>query len=134
MGRGSFQTLLDYDRVEDLQRMYVLLSRIPEGLDPLRKIFEEYVKKVGQTAVSKLLGEGTEGADGLVPEAYVNSALFGGDAPLLRSGPRTVHTLRPFREHASTFFVPVQHHTGTSQCGSSLAIPLRVSDDRDMIM
>ena len=36
---------------------------------------------------------------------------------------------RPFREHASTFLVPVQHHTGTSQCGSSLAIPLRVSDE-----
>jgi len=35
----------------------------------------------------------------------------------------------PFREHASTFLVPVQHHTGTSQCGSSLAIPLRVSDE-----
>ena len=35
----------------------------------------------------------------------------------------------PFREHASTFFVPVQHHTGTSQCGSSLAILLRVSDE-----
>ena len=35
----------------------------------------------------------------------------------------------PFREHASTFLVPVQHHIGTSQCGSSLAIPLRVSDE-----
>ena len=33
------------------------------------------------------------------------------------------------RKHASTFFVPVQHHTGTSQCESSLAIPLRVSDE-----
>ena len=31
----------------------------------------------------------------------------------------------PFREHA---IVPM-HHTGTSQCGSSLAIPLRVSDE-----
>ena len=35
----------------------------------------------------------------------------------------------PFREHASTFFVPMQHHTGTSQCGSSLAISLWVSDE-----
>ena len=33
------------------------------------------------------------------------------------------------KEHASTFLVPVQHYTGTSQCGSSLAIPLRVSDE-----
>ena len=35
----------------------------------------------------------------------------------------------PFLEHASTFFVPVQHHTGTSQYGSSLAIPLRASGE-----
>jgi len=72
---GSFQALLDYDRDEDLQWMYVLLSRIPEGLEPLWKIFEEHVMKVGQTAVSKLLGKGTEGADGLVPKAYVNVLL-----------------------------------------------------------
>ena len=70
---GSFRTLLDHDRDEDLQRMYVLLSRIPGGLEPLRRIFEEHMKKVGQIAVSKLVGERTESADGLVPKAYVDS-------------------------------------------------------------
>lgn len=69
----SFQTLLDHDRDDDLQRMYALLSRIPEGLEPLRKRFEEHVKKAGQTAISKLVGEGT---DGLVSStAYMNALL-----------------------------------------------------------
>ncbi|KIM65778.1 hypothetical protein SCLCIDRAFT_1211764 [Scleroderma citrinum Foug A] len=71
----SFQTLLDYDKDEDLQRMYALLSRIPEGLEPLRKRFEEHVKRAGQNAVLKLVGQGTEGADGLDPKAYVDALL-----------------------------------------------------------
>ena len=71
----SFQNLLDFDKDEDLQRMYALLSRIPEGLEPLRKKFEEHVKKAGLTAVSKLVGEGAEGAEGLDPKAYVDALL-----------------------------------------------------------
>ena len=71
----SFQNLLDYDKDEDLQRMYALLSRITEGLEPLRKRFEEHVKRAGQNAVSKLVGQGTEGADGLDPKAYVDALL-----------------------------------------------------------
>ena len=63
----SFQIFLDYDRDEGLQRMYALLSRIP-----LRKIFEEHVKKAGQTAVSRVVGGG---ADGVVPKTYVNALL-----------------------------------------------------------
>lgn len=71
----SFQNLLDFDKDEDLQRMYALLSRIPEGLEPLRKKFEEHVKKAGLTAVSKLVGEGSDGVDGLDPKAYVDALL-----------------------------------------------------------
>jgi len=71
----SFQSLLDYDKDEDLQRMYALLSRIPEGLEPLRKRFEEHVKRAGQNAVLKLVGQGTEGADGLDPKSYVDALL-----------------------------------------------------------
>jgi cullin 1 len=52
----NFQSLLDYDKDEDLQRMYSLLSRIPEGLEPLRRKFEEHVKRTGLVAVSKLVG------------------------------------------------------------------------------
>lgn len=71
----SFQNLLDFDKDEDLQRMYALLSRIQEGLEPLRKKFEEHVKKAGLTAVSKLVGEGSDGVDGLDPKAYVDALL-----------------------------------------------------------
>jgi len=31
--REEFQTLLDFDKDEDLQRMYALLARIPDGLE-----------------------------------------------------------------------------------------------------
>ncbi|KAI0042482.1 Cullin-domain-containing protein [Auriscalpium vulgare] len=73
----NFQQLLDYDKDEDLQRMYALLSRIPEGLEPLRKKFEEHVKKAGLSAVAKL-GGGDAGADGetsVDPKAYVDALL-----------------------------------------------------------
>ncbi|KAJ3755967.1 Cullin [Lentinula raphanica] len=70
----SFEDLLDYDKDEDLQRMYSLLSRIPEGLDPLRKRFEEHVKKAGLLAVSRLAGEGAV-EDVLDPKAYVDALL-----------------------------------------------------------
>ncbi|KAH7913416.1 Cullin [Hygrophoropsis aurantiaca] len=70
----SFQSLLDFDKDEDLQRMYALLSRIPEGLEPLRKRFEEHVKKAGLAAVAKLAGEGADTAD-LDPKAYVDALL-----------------------------------------------------------
>lgn len=72
----SFQGLLDYDKDEDLQRMYALLARIPEGLEPLRKKFEEHVKKAGLAAVAKLTqsGEGTESTE-VDPKAYVDALL-----------------------------------------------------------
>ncbi|TFK69401.1 ubiquitin-protein ligase [Pluteus cervinus] len=71
----SFQKLLDFDQDEDLQRMYALLSRIPEGLEPLRKRFEQHVKEAGLSAISKLVGEGGAGVDGLDPKAYVDALL-----------------------------------------------------------
>jgi len=71
----SFQSLLDFDKDEDLQRMYALLSRIPEGLEPLRKKFEEHVKKTGQVAISKLVGETGANVDALDPKAYVDALL-----------------------------------------------------------
>lgn len=41
--------------------MYALLARIPEGLEPLRKKFEEHVKKAGLAAVAKLTQAAGEG-------------------------------------------------------------------------
>jgi cullin 1 len=71
----SFQNLLDFDKDEDLQRMYALLSRIPEGLEPLRKRFEGHVKTAGLAAVDKLVGEGGANADSVDPKAYVDALL-----------------------------------------------------------
>lgn len=71
----SFQSLLDFDQDEDLQRMYALLSRIPEGLEPLRKRFEGHVKQAGLSAISKLIGEGGANMDSLDPKAYVDALL-----------------------------------------------------------
>ncbi|KAH8796887.1 Cullin [Flagelloscypha sp. PMI_526] len=74
----SFQKLLDYDQDEDLQRMYALLARIPEGLDPLRKRFEGHVKKAGLSAIDRLVSQGdggTTNADALDPKAYVDALL-----------------------------------------------------------
>lgn len=70
---GDFQNLLDFDKDEDLQRMYALLSRIDNGLEPLRLKFEEHVKASGLNAVSKIIGEG--GVDGLEPKVYVDALL-----------------------------------------------------------
>ncbi|KAI9807661.1 MAG: hypothetical protein M1825_005602 [Sarcosagium campestre] len=69
--RDEFQLLLDADRQEDLARMYKLLSRIPEGLEPLRTRFEAHVRKAGLAAVSKAAAEG----DGMEPKVYVDALL-----------------------------------------------------------
>ena len=71
----NFQSLLDYDKDEDLQRMYSLLLRIPECLAPLRMKFEEHVKRSGLAAVSKLVGTDTAAIEALEPKAYVDALL-----------------------------------------------------------
>ncbi|PSS25734.1 hypothetical protein M430DRAFT_134459 [Amorphotheca resinae ATCC 22711] len=69
--RDEFQVLLDNDRYEDMQRMYNLLSRIPDGLDPLRVKFEAHVRKAGLAAVAKVAVD----ADKLEPKVYVDALL-----------------------------------------------------------
>ena len=73
----SFQNLLDFDQDEDLQRMYLLVSRISDGLDPLRKKFEGHVKQAVSTEISKLVGKGGSPVDALEPKAYVDALLEG---------------------------------------------------------
>ncbi|TKY85055.1 hypothetical protein EX895_006135 [Sporisorium graminicola] len=58
----EFQQLLDLQQADDLFRVYTLLSRIPEGLEPLRQKFEAHVKRVGLDAVEKVIGGGDGGA------------------------------------------------------------------------
>ena len=92
--RDEFQVLLDNDREEDMARMYKLLARIPEGLDPLRARFETHVRRAGHLAVEKVADQG----DNLDPKAYVDALLevhtqyaalvksaFGGESEFVRS-------------------------------------------------
>jgi cullin 1 len=69
--RDEFQTLLDNDRYDDMQRMYNLLSRIPDGLDPLRTKFEAHVRNAGLAAVAKVAAD----ADKMEPKVYVDALL-----------------------------------------------------------
>jgi cullin 1 len=69
--RDEFQILLDNDRQDDMQRMYNLLSRIPDGLDPLRTKFEAHVRKAGLAAVAKVAVD----AEKLEPKVYVDALL-----------------------------------------------------------
>lgn len=69
--RDEFQVLLDNDREEDMARMYSLLSRIPDGLDPLRTRFETHVRNAGLAAVAKVALD----ADKLEPKIYVDALL-----------------------------------------------------------
>ncbi|KAJ3140802.1 hypothetical protein HK100_009238 [Physocladia obscura] len=52
--QDEFQTLLNQDQVDDLKRMYTLLSRVPDSLDKLRVIFEAHVRKQGNAAVERV--------------------------------------------------------------------------------
>ncbi|KAI8912953.1 Cullin [Powellomyces hirtus] len=50
----EFQNLLDQDKLDDLSRMYGLLSRVPESLEKLRLTFEVHVRKQGLSAIEKV--------------------------------------------------------------------------------
>ena len=68
--RDEFQSLLDNDRVDDMARMYKLLHRIPEGLDPLRSQFENHVLRIGNVAVDKV-----SASQDMEPKMYVDALL-----------------------------------------------------------
>ncbi|KAI1381903.1 Cullin-domain-containing protein [Hypoxylon crocopeplum] len=71
MLRDEFQVLLDNDREDDMARMYSLLSRIADGLDPLRQKFEAHVRNAGLHAVAKVAAD----AEKLEPKVYVEALL-----------------------------------------------------------
>ncbi|KAI1461537.1 Cullin-domain-containing protein [Annulohypoxylon moriforme] len=71
MLRDEFQILLDNDREEDMARMYNLLSRIPDGLEPLRQKFETHVRNAGLNAVAKVASD----AEKVEPKVYVEALL-----------------------------------------------------------
>jgi cullin 1 len=61
VGGNLYQPFWDTHTRLDLSRMYSLLLRIPNGLEPLRKKFEEHVRRSGLAAVQKVIP--TPGAD-----------------------------------------------------------------------
>jgi cullin 1 len=69
--RDEFQVLMDNERQDDLARMYRLLSRIKDGLDPLRAKFETHVRKAGLAAVEKVVADG----ENFEPKMYVDALL-----------------------------------------------------------
>ncbi|KAM7190732.1 Cullin-1 [Rhypophila sp. PSN 637] len=69
--RDEFQVLLENDREEDMARMYGLLSRIPDGLEPLRAKFETHVRNAGLAAVAKVAAD----VEKLEPKVYVDALL-----------------------------------------------------------
>lgn len=69
----AFPQVLEFDKDEDLQRMYGLLSRLPDGIKPLRKKFEQYVRNAGLAAVAALVSEANTDTDTVDPKAYVDA-------------------------------------------------------------
>ena len=69
--REEFQRLLDADRQEDLARMFRLLQRVANGLDPLRTRFEAHVRNAGEDSVEKVASE----EESLDPKVYVDALL-----------------------------------------------------------
>ncbi|OLL25318.1 Cullin-1 [Neolecta irregularis DAH-3] len=67
----EFQGLLDNDRQEDLARMHGLLSRVTDGLAPLKVKFEAHVRRSGFSAIEKIASEG-EAVD---PKVYIDALL-----------------------------------------------------------
>ncbi|KAI8068663.1 Cullin [Gongronella butleri] len=68
----GFQQLLNLDKQDDLHRMYCLLARIPEGLDPMRVNFEAHVRKAGLSSVERI---GEQEKDAVDPKTYVEALL-----------------------------------------------------------
>ena len=52
--QDEFQPLLERDKIEDLARMFKLLSRVPENLVKLRDLFEKHVKNSGMVEMEKI--------------------------------------------------------------------------------
>jgi cullin 1 len=72
------QALLDFDADEDLQRMYALLARIPEGSEPLRKKFEAHVTALvggSDSAAAKDKDDAAKKDRDVDQKAYVDTLL-----------------------------------------------------------
>lgn len=67
--RAEFQLLLNVDKNPDLQRMYSLVSRIPNGLNDLKQILEQHIWNKGLEAIEKCDDQCND------PKTYVQTIL-----------------------------------------------------------
>lgn len=67
---SEFKHLLEDDKMDDLTRMYALLSRIPRGLDPLRTTMEKHVQDVGYNTIQNVASTALND-----PKVYVETIL-----------------------------------------------------------
>eukprot|EP01121_Diplochlamys_sp_Union-15-3_P009627 TRINITY_DN2624_c0_g3_i1.p1 TRINITY_DN2624_c0_g3~~TRINITY_DN2624_c0_g3_i1.p1 ORF type:complete len:772 (-),score=134.47 TRINITY_DN2624_c0_g3_i1:29-2344(-) len=67
---AEFKNLLEDDKLEDLGRMYQLLSRIERGLEPLKEILEKHVQDKGTDAVQSVVKTAITN-----PKIYVETVL-----------------------------------------------------------
>jgi cullin 1 len=64
--QDQFQPLLERDKLDDLTRMFALLSRVRDTLVRLRDIFENHVKEEGLIAIKKAVAAISEGGSGSI--------------------------------------------------------------------
>eukprot|EP01101_Sappina_pedata_P002151 TRINITY_DN12410_c0_g1_i1.p1 TRINITY_DN12410_c0_g1~~TRINITY_DN12410_c0_g1_i1.p1 ORF type:complete len:768 (+),score=286.72 TRINITY_DN12410_c0_g1_i1:26-2305(+) len=50
---NEFQVFLQEDKFDDLKRAYSLLVRIPNGLDPIRSVFEKHIQTIGLETIER---------------------------------------------------------------------------------
>ncbi|TPX34674.1 hypothetical protein SmJEL517_g02760 [Synchytrium microbalum] len=51
---AHFESMVEHENTSDCNMAYNLLSRIPNGVDPLLEIFEKYIARVGKAMVAAL--------------------------------------------------------------------------------
>ncbi|KAG5438688.1 hypothetical protein PCANB_002408 [Pneumocystis canis] len=69
--QSEFQNILDSNRHDDMARMYTLLSRISNGVNPLKIKFEAHVYKAGLLAIEKIFDNSTNSD----PKFYIDALL-----------------------------------------------------------
>ncbi|KAI5959095.1 CDC53 [Candida pseudojiufengensis] len=76
----QFLILLQQNQIEDIQRMYKLLSRVPKTLDPLANALEEYIKREANSVIEEIQKQSEqEIKDGkkkaIEPKIYINKLI-----------------------------------------------------------
>jgi cullin 1 len=66
----EFQNLLVFDKHDDLVRLYVLVARLPNGLNELKPILEEHIHNEGLMAIAKCKDTATSD-----PNLYIQTIL-----------------------------------------------------------